>query len=285
MKLLSEGIVTGLLILALQFICFAGVLDASPIARKVTRKNRSTTCSNLKFICATQAQKFSVPFAYNRKNRRCDPTAKILDVALKECNHSVMRHCEKEWVEKINNCSAPLIKKSLSRVFHGACGLHDLCYNNLNTTNVTRKNCDDWFRHNLRQTCKIKKLRSRSWLTWWGETICKGIAETMYRAVRLFGYRGFKNGQIWAEKYCRKEPEPENSEEKDQGYEASGSGEVNIFAESGEEITSAESGEGNTSTESGEENTSAESRKDNTSTESGKDTSAENGEENKEDSA
>ena len=95
--------------------------------------------------------------------------------------------------EKNNNCRASIVKKIVDYAFQGACFLHDLCYLSWFTK---RKDCDDWFLHNMRQMCSTR----RGWFSRW---LCRRGARAVYSAVRLIGGGRFDNAKRWTSVYCR----------------------------------------------------------------------------------
>ena len=70
--------------------------------------------------------------------------------------------------------------------FHRSCDLHDLCYINkpYGNTSAGRYQCDVDFRGNMRAWCAGYYNR------WWQSplrSVCYGVADTYYSAVRTFG--------------------------------------------------------------------------------------------------
>lgn len=70
--------------------------------------------------------------------------------------------------------------------FHRACDRHDLCYINkpFGNTSAGRKACDDQFRSNMRGWCAGYYWR---WYQSPLRSVCYGVANTYYGAVRTFG--------------------------------------------------------------------------------------------------
>ena len=126
-----------LTILIFMFICHAG---ASPITTPSKQKEPYSCPRSIQMICPTEEKHFVVHSS--RKGRGCEFDEPIMVTALRDCNNSVMGECRDKWVEKNNNCSAPIAKKIIDYAFQGACFLHDLCYL---VRNTTQKDCDDWF--------------------------------------------------------------------------------------------------------------------------------------------
>ena len=195
-----------LLILMFVLIC---CVEASPIRTVPAERTKRFSCPDIRLICPTEKKHFTVRSSWSWRSLGCKLDGSIVDIALKECNNTIMDLCKDKWLKKHNNCSVPvpILKEILDSVFHGACFLHDLCYLSLKTN---RKDCDDWFHHNMKQICSIRKLT---------RPLCVGSAYAMYLAVRGFGRPYFTNGQKWAIKHCI----PENPEDYS-GFIIDGSG-------------------------------------------------------------
>ena len=181
------SMVTLLTILIFLFICYAG---ASPITKPARRTERSSCPRNIQMICPTEEKHFVVHSS--RKGRGCEFDEPIMVTALRDCNNSVMDACRDRWEKKPNNCSAPVIKEVVDYAFQGACFLHDLCYLARYTK---RKDCDDWFLHNMKQMCSIR----RSWVS---RLFCKGGAHVVHLAVRGFGGGKYDDAKRWTEENC-----------------------------------------------------------------------------------
>ena len=91
--------------------------------------------------------------------------------------------CKEKWEEKPNNCSVPIVDYA----FQGACFLHDLCYL---SWNIDREDCDDWFLHNMKKICSVRKLT---------RPLCLAGAHTVHLAVRGFGASNFEKAKNWTE--------------------------------------------------------------------------------------
>ena len=129
-------------ILIFVFICCT---EASPVATPAKRTERSSCPRNIRMIYPTEKEHFVVHSS--RKGQGCEFDEPIMVTALRDFDNSIMDACKDRWKKKPNNCSAPLIKEVVDNSFQGACFLHDLCYLSRNTE---RKDCDDWFLHNMR---------------------------------------------------------------------------------------------------------------------------------------
>ena len=90
--------------------------------------------------------------------------------------------CKEKWENKPNDCSVPIpvVKQVVDYLFQDACVLHDLCYLSRNTA---RKDCDDWFLHNMKKICSVRKVT---------RPLCITAAHTVYSAVRAFGKSNFE---------------------------------------------------------------------------------------------
>ena len=174
-------------ILIFVFICCA---EASPVATPARRSERSPCPRNIRMICPTEKKYFVVHSSW--KGRWCEFDEPIMVTALRDCDNSIMDTCKDRWKKKPNNCSAPLIKEVVDNAFQGVCFLHDLCYLSRNTG---RKDCDDWFLHNMKQMCSIRR-------NWFKRSLCKFGARTVYWAVRAFGGGPFYKGKSWAKENC-----------------------------------------------------------------------------------
>ena len=183
-----------LMILIFLFICYAG---ASPISTPARRTERSSCPRNIQMICPT-AEKYFVVHS-SRKGRRCEFDEPIMMTALRDCDNSVMNACKDRWVEKNDNCSAPIIEQIVDYAFQGACFLHDLCYLSWYTK---RKDCDVWFLHNMKQMCSTRR-------SWFSRLLCKGGAHVVYLAVRGFGRSGYDDAKSWTKENCTSKS-PEN---------------------------------------------------------------------------
>lgn len=70
--------------------------------------------------------------------------------------------------------------------FHNSCDTHDLCYLNkpFGNSSAGRKACDDQFLGNMRGWCAGYYSR---WYQAPLRSVCNGVANTYYTAVRTFG--------------------------------------------------------------------------------------------------
>lgn len=68
--------------------------------------------------------------------------------------------------------------------FHNSCDTHDLCYIHkpFGNSSAGRKACDDQFRNNMRGWCN-------NYYSSWNPAryVCRGMADSYYSAVRVFG--------------------------------------------------------------------------------------------------
>ena len=152
-------------------------------------KSLAATCPrNIRMICPTNEEHFVVHSSWDRAGCKFDEP--IMVTALRECDNSVMDACKEKWEEKPNNCSLPVIKEVVDNAFQGACLLHDLCYLSWNTE---RRHCDDWFLHNMKQVCLIRR-------SWFRRSLCLASAHTVHLAVRGFGRVKFDVAKNWTKK-------------------------------------------------------------------------------------
>ena len=215
----SKATLVHVLIVMFLIICFVEALEENSAYRfssAIRRRKRffRRTCHDLRLICPTQEKHFVVRSSWMGFFRGCVLEGPVLDTIIKECNNSIMDQCKEEWVnhKENNNCSVPVpfAKEFLDSVFFSACTLHDLCYLSLNTD---RYDCDQWFLRNLKERCTISRLPA-----------CKSIAHLMYKAVRVFGGRGFKRMHKWAEDHCSSESTESPTIESSGSGNYSGSG-------------------------------------------------------------
>ena len=158
--------------------------------------------------------------------------------------------CKEKWEKKPNDCNVPIpvVKEVvLDYQFLGACFLHDLCYLSWDTE---RKDCDDWFLHNMKKTCSVRMLT---------RPFCVGSALTVDLAVRGFGRSNFEKAKNWTKVNCISEKSEGKSGPTTDGkpttespmlYEGSGSGSGKFGLESG-----FQSGSGSTMQPEGNPNT------------------------------
>ena len=160
-------------------------------------KSLAATCPrNIRMVCPTNKKHFIVHSSWDRVGCKFDEP--IMVTALRECNNSIMDACKEKWEEKPNNCSSPIIKEVVDYAFQGACFLHDLCYLSWNTE---RRHCDDWFLHNMKQMCLIRR-------SWFRRSLCIAGAHTVHLAVRGFGGVKFDVAKNWTKENCTAEAIP-----------------------------------------------------------------------------
>ena len=185
-------------------------------AKSWTKRNCTECPRNIEMICPTKKKHFFVHSSWDGLD--CNFDEPIMVTALRDCNNSVMDVCKDTWVEQPNNCSAPVFKEVIDNAFQGACFLHDLCYLSWNTT---QEDCDDWFLHNMEQTCSIQpKCPTFS--------LCNTAASTVHLAVKKFGRDKFNDAKNWTKENCTTENRPtkaptENRPTKAPTSEGSGS--------------------------------------------------------------
>ena len=189
-----------LLILMLLFIFCA---EASPTTTPA-RQTKHLCPRNIQMMCPMQNKHFVVHPSWSWSRCRCKIEGSIAETALKECDNSVMDVCKEKWEKKPNDCNVPIpvVKEIiLDYQFQGACFLHDLCYLSRNTE---RKDCDDWFLHNIKKICSVRMLT---------RPFCVANALTVDLAVRGFGRSNFEKAKNWTKVNCISEkpedrPEP-----------------------------------------------------------------------------
>ena len=182
----------GLFILMPLFICYA---EASPTRPRppVTRTKHFSCPRNIRMICPTEKKHFVVHSSWSWSRFGCKLEESIAEAALKECNNSVIDICKERWEKKLNDCSVPIpvVKEVVvDYLFQGACFLHNLCYLSRNTK---RKDCDDWFLHNMKKTCSVRMLT---------RPFCVASAYTVNLAARGFGRTNFEKAKNWTKANC-----------------------------------------------------------------------------------
>ena len=183
----------GLLILIPLFICYA---EASPTRPRppVTRTKHFSCPRNIRMICPTEKKHFVVHSSWSWSRFGCKLEESIAEAALKECDNSVIDVCKERWERKLrNDCSVPIpvVKEVVvDYLFQGACFLHNLCYLSRNTK---RKDCDDWFLHNMKKTCAVRMLT---------RPFCVASAYTVNLATRGFGRTNFEKAKNWTKANC-----------------------------------------------------------------------------------
>ena len=183
----------GLLILIPLFICYA---EASPTRPRppVTRTKHFSCPRNIRMICPTEKKHFVVHSSWSWSRFGCKLEESIAEAALKECDNSVIDVCKERWERKFrNDCSVPIpvVKEVVvDYLFQGACFLHNLCYLSRNTK---RKDCDDWFLHNMKKTCSVRMLT---------RPFCVASAYTVNLAARGFGRTNFEKAKNWTKANC-----------------------------------------------------------------------------------
>lgn len=83
-------------------------------------------------------------------------------------------------------------------IFHEGCKIHDMCYRN---SDIEQKACDDDFRHNLEQICRMRHPKGQAIAK---KGHCLMWAQIFYSAVRLGGEKG---SQHWSGKECMSQGE------------------------------------------------------------------------------
>ena len=177
----------------LLYIYFA---EASPTTTPAIRTKRFFSCpDDIKMICPTQKKHFFVDSSWSWRSFGCKIDDSIEETALKECDNSVMDVCKEKWENKPNDCSVPIpvVKQVVDYLFQDACVLHDLCYLSRNTA---RKDCDEWFLHNMKKICSVRKIT---------RPLCVAAAHTVHTAVRSFGKSNFEEAKKWTEENCTPE--------------------------------------------------------------------------------